>query len=142
MDEVSVEFAGGEKKYEKRPNEERRIPIRITFHEGPNAGTEIVLKKGSRVYLGPSMRIYTLQDVLFSSRLESPRRHSSSSANSTRKRHYIVTGLVFYSQRENGTYRTILKERNFYLLQRLERVKKSYSTRRRTMRKISASKDF
>ena len=139
MSEVSVEFEGG------MPKEEEGMPIRITFHKGPNKGEEVVIKKGSRVYLGgPSMRIYTLYDIYFSSRLESPSRRSSSSAarsrNSTRKRQYTITELVFYSRRENGTYRTILKERDFYLLQRLERVKKSYSSRRRTMRKSSASK--
>jgi hypothetical protein len=136
MDEVSVEFEGG------RPREEEGTPIRITFHEGPNEGTEVVIKKGSKVYLGgPSKRVYTLHDIHFSSRLESPAALSSASAsasastrsrtrNSTRKRHYTITTLIFYSKRENGIYQTVLREKNFRMLQRLERVKKSFSSRR------------
>ena len=130
MDEVSVEFEGG------RPREEEGTPIRITFHEGPNEGTEVVIKKGSKVYLGgPSKRVYTLHDIHFSSRLESPAALSSASArsrtrNSTRKRHYTITTLIFHSKRENGIYQTVLREKNFRMLQRLERVKKSFSSRR------------
>jgi hypothetical protein len=140
MSKVSVEFEGG------RPREEEGTPIRITFHEGPNEGTDVVIKKGSKVYLGDlrklyegnlNKRVHTLHDVFFSSHLESPVALSSASAsasarsrNSTRKRRYTVTTLIFHSKRKDGIYRTVLHEKNFSMLQRLERVKKSFSSRR------------